>query len=108
MRLIAFLVTTLAPLLLGQVRLAPLVTRMVPPICSRRCKKESRLPNFHVVLGQIYLRRRQLKEAEEAFRKALEIDEDSAEAHDGLGVVLREQGLLEDALYEHAFFVAPA
>ena len=96
-----FPVMTLAPLLLGQVRLALGDTDGAANLLEKVQEKESRLPNFHVVLGQIHLRRRQLKEAEEAFRKALEIDEDSAEAHDGLGVVLREQGLLEDALYEH-------
>ena len=40
-------------------------------------------------------------EAEEAFRRALELDDDNAEAHDGLGLALRRQGRYEDAVYEH-------
>jgi hypothetical protein len=39
--------------------------------------------------------------AGDAFRRALELDDDNAEAHDGLGVVLRERGHLPDAIFEH-------
>ena len=42
-----------------------------------------------------------LAEAEAAFRKALDREEENAEAHDGLGVVFRRQGQYEDAVYEH-------
>lgn len=60
-----------------------------------------RLPYLHLYLGRVHLRMKRLSLAEQALRKALEIDDDNAEAHDELGVVLREQGKLEDALYEH-------
>ena len=83
---------TLAPLLLGQIKLTQGDTDAAANLLTKVQEKESRLPNYHILLGQIHLRRRQLKEAEAAFRSALEIDEDSAEAHDGLGVVLRERG----------------
>ena len=36
-----------------------------------------------------------------AFRRAIEKDDDNAEAHDGLGVALCRQGFYEDAVYEH-------
>ena len=36
-----------------------------------------------------------------AFRRAIERDDDSVEAHDGLGIVLRRSGRNEDAVYEH-------
>jgi tetratricopeptide (TPR) repeat protein len=39
--------------------------------------------------------------AEQAFRKALELDEDHAAAHDGLGEALYYQKRFEDAAYEH-------
>ena len=62
---------------------------------------ELRLPRLSLALGQTYLRCGMLPEAEAAFRRALERDEDDAEAHDGLGVVLRRQRRYEDAIYEH-------
>ena len=63
--------------------------------------EEMRLPALSLALGQTYLRCEMLPEAEAAFRRALERDEDSAQAHDGLGVALRRQGRYEDAIYEH-------
>ncbi len=63
--------------------------------------EEARLPYIQLVLGQVYLRRGLLTEAEHAFRRALERDDDNAEAHDGLGVALRRLGRLEDAIFEH-------
>ncbi len=62
---------------------------------------EMGLPRLWQALGQTYLRGGMLPEAEAAFRRALERDEDDAEAHDGLGVVLRRQRRYEDAIYEH-------
>ena len=62
---------------------------------------ETRLPRLALALGLTYLRCNLLPEAEAAFRRALERDEDDAEAHDGLGVVLRRQGHYEDAAFEH-------
>ena len=47
------------------------------------------------------MRARLYKNAETVFRRAIERDDDNAEAHDGLGVALRRQGFYEDAVYEH-------
>jgi tetratricopeptide (TPR) repeat protein len=57
-------------------------------------------------IGQVYLRRRRWKQAETAFKKALEIDPDSAEAHDGLGVAYRAQKRPEEAVHEHMLSIA--
>jgi Flp pilus assembly protein TadD len=59
------------------------------------------LSHLHTVLGQAYLRRGLLDQAEAAFRKALQREEENAEAHDGLGIVLRRKGKYEDSVYEH-------
>ena len=64
-------------------------------------REEGRLPYLMVSLGQLALRRGDLEEAEASFRRALERDENNAEAHDGLGLVLRRSGRIEDAIYEH-------
>ncbi len=63
--------------------------------------QEAHLPYLSMALGQTYLRCGMFAEAEEAFRNALESDDDNAEAHDGLGLALRRQGRYEDAVYEH-------
>lgn len=57
------------------------------------------LAETHVYLGQIHMRQNRAAMAEEAFRKAIERDPDSAEGHGGLGAALRSQGKFEDALY---------
>jgi tetratricopeptide (TPR) repeat protein len=57
-------------------------------------------------IGQVYLRRRRWKRAETAFKKAIEMDPDSAEAHDGLGVAYRAQKRPEEAVYEHMQSIA--
>ena len=67
---------------------------------SLRAEEEQR-PALSLALGQTYLRCEMLPEAEAAFRRALEHDDHSAQAHDGLGVALRRQGHYEDAVYEH-------
>lgn len=58
-------------------------------------------PFIFLQIGTTFLRQLRWAEAESAFRRVLEFDADSAEAHDGLGVALREQGKLEDAIFEH-------
>ncbi len=57
-------------------------------------------------IGLVYLRRQRWKRAEAAFKKALEIDADSAEAHDGLGVAYRAQKRPEEAVHEHMQSIA--
>ncbi len=49
---------------------------------------EPRLPGLHIRIGNVYLRRRRWEDAERAFRKALDIDGDSAAAHLGLAIAL--------------------
>lgn len=49
---------------------------------------EPRLPGLHIRIGNVYLRRRRWEDAERAFRKALDIDGDSAQAHLGLAASL--------------------
>jgi tetratricopeptide (TPR) repeat protein len=56
------------------------------------------LPNLHYRMGAVYLRKKHWAEAERVFRKAIEIDGDSAIAYDGLGVALYRQGRYEDAV----------
>ena len=49
------------------------------------------LPNLHFRIGLIHLSRKRWTDAEAAFRTALDIDGDSAGAHDGLGLALMRQ-----------------
>ncbi|MEE9293836.1 MAG: alkaline phosphatase family protein [Phycisphaerae bacterium] len=62
---------------------------------------DPRMPGLHCQLGNVYLRRKRWADAEGAFQKALDIDGDSAEAHDGLGVAYRWQKRCEEAVHEH-------
>ena len=55
------------------------------------------LPGLHVHLGQVYARLRQHRNAEEAFRRALEIDSEHPEAAAGLSVALYRQRQYEEA-----------
>ncbi len=57
-------------------------------------------------IGMVYLRRQRWKEAEKAFKEALEIDPDCAEAHDGLGVAYRAGQRPEEAVHEHMQSIA--
>ncbi len=52
-------------------------------------------------LGRLYLRQRRWAEAERVFRRTLEIDPDSADAHYGLSVALPRQDQIEPGI-EHA------
>jgi tetratricopeptide (TPR) repeat protein len=49
-------------------------------------------------IGQLYLRQRRWPEAERAFRRALEINPDLAEAHYGLSVALPRQNFVEEGI----------
>jgi len=68
---------------------------------ERAEKANPRLPGLHCQIGNVYLRRQRWKDAERVFKKALSIDQDSAEAHDGLGVAYRWQKRPEEAVHEH-------
>jgi predicted AlkP superfamily phosphohydrolase/phosphomutase/tetratricopeptide (TPR) repeat protein len=54
-------------------------------------KANPQLPGMHVHLGQVYSRLRRHDKAEEAFRRALEIDEAQPEAAAGLSIALYRQ-----------------
>lgn len=62
---------------------------------------EPRLPGLHLQLGQTYLRMRRNEEAERAFERALDIDGDNAQAHEGLATALARLRRYEDAV-DHA------
>jgi tetratricopeptide (TPR) repeat protein len=65
---------------------------------------ESVAPNDPVTqtyLGRLYLRHRRWPEAERAFRRALDVDPDLADAHFGLSVALPRQNLVEQGI-DHA------
>ncbi len=62
---------------------------------------DPRLPGLHCQIGNVYLRRKRWADAERTFKKALSIDGDSAEAHDGLGVAYRWLKRPQEAVHEH-------
>ncbi|MBE7211102.1 MAG: tetratricopeptide repeat protein, partial [Gluconacetobacter diazotrophicus] len=62
--------------------------------------------HLHTLLGQVYARRGMPAEAEAAFRRALERDDENAAAHDHLGTLLRRTGRYEDAVFHHMRSVA--
>jgi predicted AlkP superfamily phosphohydrolase/phosphomutase len=59
------------------------------------------LPGMHIHLGQVYARLRQHRKAEEAFRRAFEIDSEHPEAAAGLSAALYRQRRYEEAA-DHA------
>ena len=91
----------LVRLIRGQIKLAQ--NRIDKALTLLEALEDESFPlsYLHTTLGQAYLRGRLNKNAEAAFRRAIERDDDNAEAHDRLGVALRRQGFHEDAVYEH-------
>ncbi len=75
-------------LLFGILLLAEGRTEEALAILQRAEATEPRLPRLHNQLGAVYLRARCWEEAERAFRRALEIDGDSAAAWCGLATAL--------------------
>ncbi|MGZ4982686.1 MAG: alkaline phosphatase family protein [Chthoniobacterales bacterium] len=57
----------------------------------------AQLPNLQIHLGEVYTRLRQPRKAEEAFRRALEIDPENTEAAAGLSGALYRQRKYEEA-----------
>ena len=71
---------------------------------SAFCEAEKIAPNDPITLtylGRIYLRQRNWTNAERAFKRVLNLDPDSAEAHYGLSVALPRQNFVEQGL-DHA------
>ena len=91
----------LSRLILGRAKLALHQDEEANALLGPLRHEEARLPYLTLALGQLALRRGDLPEAEDAFRRALERDEYNAEAHDQLGVVLRRTGRVEEAIFEH-------
>ena len=94
-------VTPWANLLLGTLELAERNTDRALEHLLAAEKAEPRLPGLRNRLGQVYLRERRNEDAERAFRKALDIDGDSAVAYEGLATALSRQNRGEEAV-EHA------
>jgi len=75
-------------------------------VCLRAAEKGTpQLPGMHVQLGQVYARLRQPDKAEQAFRRALEIDEAHPEAAAGLSNALYRQRRYQEAA-DHALVAA--
>ena len=91
----------LANLYLGMIAFRRGDTEKALKYLRRAEKADPRLPGLHCQVGNVYLRRRRWADAERAFKKALAIDDDSAEAHDGLGVAYRWRKRPEEAVHEH-------
>lgn len=53
---------------------------------------------LHCRIGRAYLRMRKWREAENAFRKSLALDDENSEAYYGLSVALPRQGRLEEGI----------
>jgi tetratricopeptide (TPR) repeat protein len=73
--------------------------------CAAAFHKAERLapndPITQTYLGRLYLRQRKWPEAERAFKRALEVDPDLADAHYGLSVALPRQNFVEQGI-DHA------
>ena len=93
--------SALAHLLLGEVRVLQGRLDEAHAILDRVGRAEAEMPLVHLQLGMVYLRQQRWTDAEAIYRKWLVHDPDSADAHDGLGVALRETGRTEEAIYEH-------
>lgn len=75
--------------------------------CYRRVEaSEPTRAGIHTRLGQIYLRRGLWDDAERAFDRALELDSDDAEAHDGRGLIYRHKKDSESAVLSHMWSIA--
>ena len=85
----------------GQIKLAQDRTEEALALLEPLQNETLPLSHLHTVLGQAYLQKGLIHEAQAAFRKALERDDENAEAPDGLGVTLRKQKHYEDAVFEH-------
>ena len=61
---------------------------------------DPRLPDLHLRIGETYLRKKLINDAERAFKQALDIDGDSPEAHLGLAMVRLRQRRNEEGAEE--------
>ena len=61
---------------------------------------DPRLPDLHLRIGEVYLRKKRTEDAERAFARAIDIDGDSPEAHLGMAMVRLRQRRNEEAAEE--------
>jgi tetratricopeptide (TPR) repeat protein len=87
--------------LLGMLELSEGRTAKALEHLQRAEAEGGRLRGFHMQIGQAYARLQRWSDARRAFAAALELDPDDAKAHQGLAVVLLEQGQNE-AAFDHA------
>lgn len=87
-------------LLMGSLLLAEERTEEAIEHLLRAEETDPRMPTLHCQIGNAYLRMKQWRDAERAFRKAVDIDGDSAVAHDGLATALLGRRRLEEAAEE--------
>jgi tetratricopeptide (TPR) repeat protein len=90
-----------ANMLLGAIELADRNPRKAMEHLRTAELAEPRLPGLHLQLGQTYLRLRENDDAVRAFERALGIDPDNAQAHEGLAAALARLGRNEQAA-DHA------
>lgn len=60
-------------------------------------ERSSHLPWLHIQIGKSYQRLKRWTDAEQAFRKAIELDMNNANAYQGLSLSLLRQGFYEEA-----------
>ncbi|MHB0961249.1 MAG: alkaline phosphatase family protein [Pirellulaceae bacterium] len=79
-------------MLLGEIKHALGELQSALELFQQVGQQQQRMPRLHIRLGRTYLRLRRFTDAEAAFRKALEVDEDAALAWQGLSTVYRRLG----------------
>jgi hypothetical protein len=89
--------TPIADLLLGTVLAAEGAVDEALASLIRAEGFEPLLPALHVRIGAVYIAMKRWPDAERAFERALSIDGDCADAHDGLASALLGQSRLEEA-----------
>lgn len=95
-----------ATMLLAQIRFGQGKYVEAAELAGKVTQYGLRFAGIHSQLGQIHAKENRWKEAEAAFREALAIDPDDAEALDGLGQALRGLGKPEEAVYLHMKAIA--
>ncbi|MCF0241437.1 MAG: tetratricopeptide repeat protein [Treponema sp.] len=66
----------------------------------KSCENEALREKSHIILGNIYLEEQNFTDAEKEFAEVLQINENSTDAHYGIGVIYEKQGNLAKARSE--------
>ncbi|MDQ3046446.1 MAG: alkaline phosphatase family protein [Bacteroidota bacterium] len=72
--------------------------RKALPYFRRALEVISHMPDIHIKIGEVFLKLKEWKEAENAFEAALGIDHENAAAHMGMGIAKLRLDKIEDAL----------